>query len=1014
MAERLTATEHASSRKDVTLDQGTVVPDPRTLLPESSGARIVFASGTPARGAELTWTPVIPILLASTWDWDEIELAWYHAATTRGVADSHGFANPKPPALDQDLGSIVWVDLDGHEPLFDVLGPETASLEGLRYELKQAESVGVLVQDGDGNPVEGATVEQHGVDLRVEIDASPHVPLLFRRSRATEADGTCWITRFPGRQAVVAEKDGLVSRPIVVMQDQDQVVLRLCDSFRVFGTVNRPSSPDVIGEIVPRITLGAQLGNIWRELGTAVSRSDGSWGPLTVPWEPETAGSAFRAQVHGVAVVTSETIFPTPKPGEDVVLHLDAQVGTHQWFMGFDREVDVPLLGTKAVVLWEENGSIQSVASNARTDGYVSVLGIRPGPVRATLSRPGYTTAVFPGLDLPEPEPRTLTAVMKPAVPVSGRVTRDGDPVPDFELTYWPSYDVSSRCTRSFQDRLDGTFVLDDVAAESLGIAASAPGAPGSEPLQVDVPPEGMSGVEIALVGAIFGSGRVVAKEDGQPILEAIVQPHVLGAGSPVAPWGPPLFVGPGGKFEEAAFREGENYLLISATGFATQSVFAASTGNRVDFGVIEMLPAVELRIEIVSPAEGIHRITTRGTISRSTTDFERDADGLLVGWLHDMPAGKHMLELTYPDTTTTFQRAIVEPGVNAVRFRGGSGSIVVHLSDPPEPDYDLGVELYDEQGRWEYRMADFSSEGTARLAGLPAGDARVYLRDQYVTLASTKAVIRAGEETQVQLTVGKAELLLRVLDSEKDPVAGASVRLLGTDVVKERDSGVTNERGEYLFRALTRARYLLHVRHPALGLLPDVEVDVDSEDRLVREVVLDGRASLDLQVLDGDVLLPGITCRLLDRADGELTAAVLTNDEGRATFSRLTPGSYRLQVTNDSIWPLEVQVEVQPGAGLRPTPVRRLGDLKLRVLNPEGVPVSGAEVGLTCTETGEEVETWLKEGRVPSPGLLTDNHGEVLLSGLPRGAYTWRTGGSEGVLLVQAAKETLVLIAIQ
>jgi hypothetical protein len=207
----------------------------------------------------------------------------------------------------------------------------------------------------------------------------------------------------------------------------------------------------------------------------------------------------------------------------------------------------------------------------------------------------------------------------------------------------------------------------------------------------------------------------------------------------------------------------------------------------------------------------------------------------------------------------------------------------------------------------------------------------------------------------------------------------------------------------------------VLHVNHPSLGLLPDEEIAIGTDEHIEREVVLDARASLELLLIDDDIPLPGLTCRLLDRAGRNLSSSVLTNEEGRAAIPRLAPGSYRLSVTGSSIWKVDTAIDVQPGAGLRTLEVRRLGDLKLRALNPEGVPVQGVDVALVDLATDESVQDWITAGRIQAPGgLATDKHGEVLLSGLPHGSYAWQCEASKGTVQVAPCEESLALISLQ
>jgi hypothetical protein len=718
-----------------------------------------------------------------------------------------------------------------------------------------------------------------------------------------------------------------------------------------------------------------------------------------------------------VLVLPNTTPFPAPAPGDDVVLHLDAQAGAVHWFHAFDREQGVPLPGTTVLVSWEEeDGRTRTITTPGRPDGYAFVLGIRPGTVRVVITKPGYCPGILPAVEIPAPVPAALSVIMHPCEQVSGRVVRDGKPVPDFELTSWPSSDVDYRMTQVYRDRADGSFTVEASSDETLGVVAAADGSPGSMPVQVQVPVGGLTDLEVELVGAIRGSGRVLRAEDGQPLPDAsdvTVQPYVTGSGSALTPWGPPLAVSADGSFSGASFRRGANRLIVSAPGFATRDVFAESEGGKVDFGVVAMKPASNLRAVVQDAADGRYILYVQASTPRLTTRFERDEDGALTAVLEDLPEGKTRVELDYPNGQIASRDVTIQPGWNVARFRAGSGVVVATVRGRPSTECSIGAQTYDEQGAWQYVHTPTSTtQTTYRLEGLPPGPARIYFRDYAQAHASAAVTIAADRETHVELVVGDAELIVRVVDAEEDPLAGARVLLHGTEETPERHGGTTDEDGELRMPGLRRATYLLHVSHPSLGLASPRSVEFGGDEAMELEVELDGGASLELQLLDGDLPLAGLECRLIDALDNHLSAPVLSNAEGRALIPRLTAGSYRLRVTSDSTWPLELDLDVQPGAGLRTVEARRLGDLLVRALSPEGLPVSGLDVEITDLESGVSVQEWLGAGRVVGANALaTDLHGEIELKGLPRGSYAWRAGEVEGTVVVKAGQETLALL---
>jgi len=993
---------------------GSNVQESRRLLPEAAALRVQATDGQPIGEAEARWTPVRSILLDSLWDWDELPPDLTGTETTRALTDQAGAATIDSPRTSAELGSVLWIDHPEYRPLLTTLDARTETLGGRTFELRPSSSIRVTVLGADGEPVAGAIVEQHGVELFEDADAPPYVAILFERTRTANASGIAFASRFPGRQALVASFSGQRSRPTLVNETRDVVTLRLHETFTASGTVPIPTAPNIGGNIVPRITLEAGRDNIWHELGTAKSNPDGSWGPIVAPWVGSDA--SYRAVVHGVAVITEHTPFGTPSIGEHVELHLDARAGLSQWFMAFDEEPDVPLLGATATVTWIQDGSLMAVSGKARPDGYILVMGVRPGPVHPILTKPGYRPGIIAGTILPEPTPTTMTCVLRKGRQVSGRVVRDGEPVADFDLSFWPGDEAKLQRTISVRDQPDGTFTIDGIGRGSWGLAASSVGSPGSKPLQIDIAEEDNGEIVVELLPARIGTGLVVHAEDGSPATEAVVQPYVSGGYGTLTPWGPPLTVQADGSFRGAAFREGVNRLVVSEPGRAQLVAVAETSGGTADFGHIRLERPANLRIvlEDVPEFDGYYRLTLESPMPISTMEFQRTPEGDLVATLDDVPVGTFQCELAHPNRDVTFRTVTLRSGDNQLRFRGGSGLLTASVPNPPEVPLELFIEL-DVGDSSEVYATDFDHEGNARMPRLPAGEALLFLRDGDASIATMSTTIRSGEETHVDFRLGDSDLLVRVVDPEDAPITGVALRLASVaEGDGERRHGTTNERGEFLFPSLTKKTYALSALHPTLGIRPATEVVVNTDEKRELEITLDGSAALELLVVDDDEPLAGVSCRLSDLQGGSRLPPSLTNAEGIARFPRLTPGGYRLRVEDGSIWPIKLDVDAQPGAGLRTVEARRLGDLVIRVVNDDGVAMNGVDLSLTDLETGELVSDWLADGRLVCESgdhLKTDKRGEVVLRGLPRGSYTWAFGEKNGVLAVVAKKETLVLV---
>ncbi|HED66115.1 MAG TPA: carboxypeptidase regulatory-like domain-containing protein [Planctomycetes bacterium] len=207
----------------------------------------------------------------------------------------------------------------------------------------------------------------------------------------------------------------------------------------------------------------------------------------------------------------------------------------------------------------------------------------------------------------------------------------------------------------------------------------------------------------------------------------------------------------------------------------------------------------------------------------------------------------------------------------------------------------------------------------------------------------------------------------------------------------------ITDGEGVAELGELADGRFFVDLLRDGEGLLVGAEIDASSGEA---ELVLDGKASLELLVVSHGLPRPGATGLFLDQA-GEISVTRRRADSsGLLTWNRLTPGAYRVRVTAPDHWTEEI--EARAGEGRSPTPValRRLGDLRIRLISEEGVPLAGVALELTDRTTGASVADWLERGLVEGGSERTDAAGELFLSRLPEGEYRVRVAGPGGVEL--------------
>jgi hypothetical protein len=226
---------------------------------------------------------------------------------------------------------------------------------------------------------------------------------------------------------------------------------------------------------------------------------------------------------------------------------------------------------------------------------------------------------------------------------------------------------------------------------------------------------------------------------------------------------------------------------------------------------------------------------------------------------------------------------------------------------------------------------------------------------------------------------------------------------------------GTTNAAGEVRLTALPAGGYLLLLIHATEGLMSDVRVAVGEDEDVELELILDGRAAIDLRLVDGELPMPGLACSLINASGQRIKGPVKTDQDGRLLLARLTPASYLLDVSGEGVWPTRTTQTAEVDPVPRALQVRRVGDLTLRVLNQEGLAGADVAVDLVDAATSESVAAWIEQGRVAGEApLVTDEHGEVHVHAIPHGLYVWTIAGSQGTLLVAPADHVELSVAVE
>lgn len=193
--------------------------------------------------------------------------------------------------------------------------------------------------------------------------------------------------------------------------------------------------------------------------------------------------------------------------------------------------------------------------------------------------------------------------------------------------------------------------------------------------------------------------------------------------------------------------------------------------------------------------------------------------------------------------------------------------------------------------------------------------------------------------------------------------------------------------------------RLFLTAQHDRFGAAVDVEVDLTRRHERGFVIRLDARGKLALRLVDGAAPIAGAHLRLMGPQSRGLIGAFTTDEAGIVRHGPLAEGQVLARVEQPGLWTTEQLLTVDREGAPKDVQVRRVGDLRL-VFARDGEPAGGVAVDLLWSETGESARTWIAQGRLATSedGLVSDASGQVVVRGLPRGAYTWRVLGGAGV----------------
>lgn len=669
-------------------------------------------------------------------------------------------------------------------------------------------------------------------------------------------------------------------------------------------------------------------------------------------------------------------------------------------------------------------------------------------PVTLSAKAPGYAAAQR----LVEKAQGEVALRLTRTARITGRVrTKDGAPAPGAVVVAALLGGGGEPRTRAVADR-EGRYALEELRAGAVTVFVRGGGwvspelgdvqADGYNPLATIAPGGGTLSLDLTAVPAARLSGRVL-EAGGAPVAGAVVRASGRSGGARLD-WSLMNALGTDTAISAA---DGAFSLDSLVPDIAVHLTADAPDQPQASAGPVSVSAEAPGEVELRFPVPRWLDVTVRfeddgspvvdasvslatrrggGTTeaSRATTDGEGHAR---LG-----PAGEGELGARVSGGGVAIQAAPTYAegsaqgaGPFALTLRVGRGLTitgrVVRADGRPAPT--AGV-----NGSWEggetrggaNAVAD--ADGRFTLEGLPAGPVRLWARDQgRGAREEARATARAGDRDVVlTLTAGGTgdALVVRVLDERGEPVRQFQARLSsggGSWGTGGREGSVRfdiDASPGSIFANGYRAKSLYLEVFDArgddglpLGLAP-ARVGPLTEDQKDLEVRLGAGGSVEGRVLGaGGAPLPGVLVRARPQADAKDAARGLepqaagesrSDATGRFRVTGLSQGPHQLEVAPPPDYLASPPVPVEPGAQAVEIQFVRGVTARVRVLDPDGLPVAGATVRLQPTPpenaTAEQQQAHWRLANRPggSPSLTTDVGGAARFRGLnPEALYS-------------------------
>lgn len=281
---------------------------------------------------------------------------------------------------------------------------------------------------------------------------------------------------------------------------------------------------------------------------------------------------------------------------------------------------------------------------------------------------------------------------------------------------------------------------------------------------------------------------------------------------------------------------------------------------------------------------------------------------------------------------------------------------------------------IFDERTLSEMGQFKTPTSGALELTILPENARFFITADTFMTHIETRKI---AQNDEIILTLERARsetLTMRVLSTENDPIAHATISLSDAALrAQHPNCRAKSDRNGYAYLSACPVQASLEISHPDFARR---RVHIDERTRFP-EYRLDSGFSLDIQCLDEQthVAIPHVDCSLINiDTNTSIPTQTITIESGRFPLTHQTPGKYRLACRNERGDTVEKTVELTQEIKNVVVYFPHIRALEARVYDSFGAPAPFARIDAD-RRTYESDETGYVKLSVKNDGQLTAAH---------------------------------------